>query len=69
MHSFKCDIASSYVAKAGSVHDSKHTLYNLSDVAQSVLIKCKISDDNDTRKVEIEQIMGVHDPFFALLLQ
>ena len=69
MHSFKCEeyiIAPTFVAKAGSLHDSECTLYNIKDVARSVLTKCKVSDDNKTKKVDIKQIVGVYDPFLCI---
>ena len=69
MHSFKCEeylIAPTFVAKAGSLHDSECTLYNIKDVARSVLMKCKVSDDNETKKVDIEQIVGAYDPFLCI---
>ena len=72
MHSFKCEkyfIAPSNETKAYTLPVSERTLYNIKDVARSVLAKCDVSDDNNTNNVDIKQIVGVHDLFFALLLQ
>ena len=72
MQSFKCEeylIAPSNVAKACSYFVSERSLYKISEIARSVLAKCKVSHDSNTKKVGIEQIVGVNDPFFALLLQ
>ena len=69
MHSFKCEeylIAPKYVTKAGSLHNSKQTLYNLSNVARSVLTKRKVSDDEGNNTVDIEQIVGARDPFLCI---
>ena len=71
MHSFKCEkhlIAPSNVAKTCTLPVSEHTLYNIKDVARSVLAKCDVSDDNNTNNVDIKQIVGVHDLFFLALL-
>ena len=68
MHSFKCEeylIAPSDVAKARSLV-KKCTLYHISDVAQSVLAKCNVSDANNAKEIGIEQIVGVDDPFFCI---
>ena len=72
MQAFECEeylIAPSDVAKARSFFVSERTLYEISKVARSVLAKCEVSDDSNTKKVDIEQIVGTSDPFFALLLQ
>ena len=69
MQSFKCEeylIAPSDVAKACSLLVNKRTLYHISDVARSMLAKCKVSDANDTKKVDIEQIVGANDPFLCI---
>ena len=69
MHTFKCEeylIAPSDVAKARSLCVKERTLYNLKDVARSVLAKCNVSDDNDTKSVGIEQIVGHYDPFLCI---
>ena len=69
MHSFKCEeylIAPSDVAKVRSFFASERTLYKISKVARSVLAKCKVSDDSNTKMVGIEQIVGVNDPFFCI---
>ena len=69
MHSFKCEeylIAPSDVAEARSLYVKDRTLYNIKDVARSVLEKCNVKDDNCTKEVGIEQIVGVHDPFFCI---
>ena len=72
MHSFKFEkylIAPSNVAKACTLPVSECKFYIIKNVAQSVLAKCYVSDDSNTNNVDIKQIVGVHDPFFALLLQ
>ena len=69
MHSFKCEeylIAPSDVAKTRSLCVKKRTLYNIKDVARSVLAKCNVSDDKDTKSVAIEQIVGHYDPFLCI---
>ena len=72
MHSFKYEkyfIAPSNEAKTYTLPVSEHMLYNIKNVAPSVLAKCDVNDDNNTNNVDIKQIVGVHDLFFALLLQ
>ena len=69
MHAFKCNeylIAPSDVAKARSLLVHERTLFHISDVARSVLAKCKVSDDSDTKRVNIEQVVGADDPFFHI---
>ena len=69
MHTFRCEeylIAPSNVAKGRSLCVKERTLYNLKDVARSVLAKCNVSDDNDTMSVGIEQIVGHYDPFLCI---
>ena len=69
MHSFKREeyfIAPSDIAKARSLPVIERTLYNISDVARSVLAKCKVSDDSYTKMVGIEQIVGANDPFLCI---
>ena len=69
MHTFKCEeylIAPSDVAKTRSLRVKKRTLYNIKDVARSVLAKCNVSDDKDTKSVAIEQIVGHYDPFLCI---
>ena len=69
MHAFNCEeylIAPSDVAKARSLLVHECTLYHISDVARSVLAKCNVSDDSDTKKVGIEQIVGADDPYFCI---
>ena len=69
MHSFKCEkyfIAPSNEAKAYTLPVSKRMLYNIKDVARSVLAKCDVSDDNNTNNVDIKQIVGVHDLFLCI---
>ena len=69
MHTFKCEdylIAPSDVVKAHSLLVKDCTLYNIKDVTQSVLAKCNVSDDNDTKSVDIEQIVGHYDPFLCI---
>ena len=68
MHAFKYEeylIAPSDIAKARSLVIER-TLYNIKDIARSVLLKCKVSDDNDTKEVGIEEIVGVDDPFLCI---
>ena len=69
MHSFECEeylIAPSDVAKARSLLVIERTLYNIKDIARSVLTKCNVSDNNYTKRVSIEQIVGAHDPFLCI---
>ena len=69
MHSFKCNeylIAPSDVVKVRSLLVSERMLYKINNVARSVLAKCKVSDDSDTKKVGIEQIVGANDPFLCI---
>ena len=69
MHSFECEeylIASSDVAKVRSLLVIDRTLYNIKDIARSVLTKCNVSDDKNTKKVAIEQIVGTYDPFLCV---
>ena len=69
MHSFECEeylISPSDVGKARSLLMDERTLYNIKDVARSVLTKGIVKDDNSTKKVRVEEIMGVHDPFFCI---
>ena len=69
MHTFKYEeylIAPSDVVKAHSLLVKDCTLYNITDVAQSLLAKCNVSDDNDTKSVGIEQIVGHYDPFLCI---
>ena len=69
MHSFECEeylIAPSDVGKARSLLMDKRTLYNIKDIARSVLTKGIVRDDNNTKKVRIEEIVGVHDPFLCI---
>ena len=69
MHSFECEeylIAPSDVGNARSLLMDKRILYNIKDVARSVLKKVKVRDDSNTKRVSIEQIVGVHDPFLCI---
>ena len=69
MHSFECEeylIAPSDVGKARSLLMDKRTIYNIKDVARSVLTKGKVKDDSKTKRVGVEQIVGVHDPFLCI---
>ena len=69
MHAFKYEeylIAPSDVAKARSLLVNERTLFHISDVARSVLAKCKVSDDTYTKSVDIEQIVGANDPYFCI---
>ena len=68
MHSFECEeylIAPSDVAKVRSLLVIDRTLYNIKDIARSVLTKCNVSDNKNTM-VGIEQIVGAHDPFLCI---
>ena len=69
MHSFKCEeylIAPSDVGKARSLLMDERTLYNIKDVARSVLTKGKVRDDRNIKRMGVEQIVGVHDPFLCI---
>ena len=69
MHSFECEeylIAPSDVGKARTLVMCERTLYNIKDVARSVLTKGKVTDDSDTKRMDVEQIVGVHDPFLCI---
>ena len=69
MHTFKCEeylIAPSDVAKARNLLVEERTLYHISDVARSVLVKCKVSNAVDTKKVDVKQIVEANDPFFCI---
>ena len=69
MHSFECEeylIAPSDVGEARSLLMNKRTLYNIKDVARSVLTKRKVKDDNNTKNMGVEQIVGVRDPFLCI---
>ena len=69
MHSFECEeyfIAPSDVGKARSLLMDKRTLYNIKDVARSVSTKGIVRDDNNTKKVRVEEIVGLHDPFLCI---
>ena len=68
-HSFKCEeylIAPSDVGVARSLLIDKRILYNIKDVARSVLTKGNVRDDKDTKTVGVEKIVGVYDPFFCI---
>ena len=68
-HSFKCEeylIAPSDVGNTRSLLMDQRILYNIKDVARSVLKKGKVRDDSNTKRVTIEQIVGVHDPFLCI---
>ena len=68
-HSFECEeylIAPSDVGKARDLLVVKRTIYNVKDVARSVLTKSKVRDDSDTKSVAVEQIVGAHDPFLCI---
>ena len=67
MHAFKCEeylIAPSDVAKARCL--LVRTLYHISNITHSVLKKCIVTDDSNTKKMDIEQIVGADDPFFCI---
>ena len=69
MHSFECEeylIAPSDVGKARSLLMDKRTLYNIKDVARSVFTKGIVRDDNNTKKVRVKEIVGLHDPFLCI---
>ena len=68
-HAFECEeylIAPSDVGKARSLLMNKRTLYNIKDVARSVLTKGKVRDDSNTKWVCIGDIVGVDDPFLCI---
>ena len=68
-HSFECEeylVAPSDVGKARSLHMDERTIYNIKDVARSVLTKGKVRDDSDTKRMDVVQIVGVDDPFFRI---
>ena len=74
MHSFECEeylIAPSDVGNARSLLMNKRILYNIKDVARSVLTKGNVKDDNnnDPKMVGVEEIVRAMTLFFALLLQ
>ena len=69
MHLFECEeylIAPSDVGKARSLLMHKRILYNIKDVARSVLTKGYVRDVTNTEKVGIAQIVGAHDPFLCI---
>ena len=69
MHAFKCEeylIAPSDVARARSLLVNERTLYHISNIARSVLKKCIVTDDSNTKKMDIDQIVGTDDPFFCI---
>ena len=69
MHSFECEeylIAPSDVRNARSLLMDKRILYNIKDVARSVLTKGNVRDDNDTKTVGVEKIVGLRDPFLCI---
>ena len=68
-HSFECEeylIAPSDVGKARSLLMNQRTLYNIKDVARSVLTKGKVRDDSNTKWVGVGEIVGVNDPFLCI---
>ena len=69
MHSFECEeylIAPSDVGNARSLLMHERTIYNIKNVARSVLTKGKVRDDSETTKVSVEQIVGAYDPFLCI---
>ena len=69
MHSFECEeylISSSDVEKARSLPVRERTLYNIKNVARSVLTKHNVTDDKNTKTTNIEEIVGASDPFFCI---
>ena len=69
MHLFECEeylIAPSDIGKARSPSMNERILYNIKDVARSVLTKGKVRDDSNIKRVNIEQIVGVDDPFLRI---
>ena len=69
MHSFECEeylIAPSDVGEARSLLVHERTLYNIKDVARSVLTKGNVRDGSNTKRVSIKEIVGVHDPFLCI---
>ena len=68
-HSFVCEeylIAPSDVGKAHSLLVDERTIYNIKDIARSVLTKGKVRDDTKTKRIDVEQIVGAHDPFYCI---
>ena len=70
-HSFECEeylIAPNDVGNARSLLIDKRILYNIKDVARSVLTKGNVTEDNDNdpKTVGVEEIVGAHDPFLCI---
>ena len=69
MHSFECEeylIFPSDTGKVRSLPVQKWTLYNIKNVARSVLAKGNITDDGNNKTINIEEIVGSHDPFLCI---
>ena len=69
MHVFECEeylIAPDDVGNALSLVINERTIYNIKDVARSVLTKGNVRDNKDTKSVGVEKIVGVCDPFFCI---
>ena len=69
MHSFECEeylISPSDTGKARSLPVQERTLYNIKNVARSVLAKGNVTDDGDNKTINIEEIVGSHDPFLCI---
>ena len=69
VYSFNCEedlIAPSYVAKARSLFVRERTLYNIKDIARSMLAKCNIAVNKGRKTMNIDQIVGLHDPFLCI---
>ena len=70
MHIFKREeylIGPSDVGNARSLLINERTIYNIKDVARSVLTKGNVRDNKDTETVGVEEIVGVHDPFLCIV--
>ena len=69
MHSFECEeylISPSDTGKVRSLPVQERTLYNIKNVARSVLAKGNVTDDGDSKTINIEEIVGSHDPFLCI---
>ena len=69
MHSFECEeylISPSDTGKVRSLPVQERTLYNIKNVARSVLAKGNVTDDGDNKTINIEEIVGSHDPFLCI---
>ena len=70
MHSFECEeylISPGDIGNARSLPVRKRTLYNIKDVARSVLTKGNVTDDRETKTINIEEIVGAYEPFLCIV--